>query len=1359
MRSKLTEAVSNAATALVVLAVGSVLSAAAAYWMSNQIEREAKQRFERAVTEAHNAVESRIRIYSDVLLGARGLFIASDSVSRREFRDFVDSLELKRRYPGIVAVHYAHRIAAVQKQAFEAAVRKDTSVDPGGYPDFMVKPPGDRPEYVVVQYIEPFEERKAALGLDQAGEAVRLAALERTRDSNRITASGNVALALDPRNPPGFLMRLPVYRKGMPLATVAQRREAFVGMVGTAFIIIDLMRGVLSEQFLQQTKVRIHDAGFSGRPDELQPPTAENLMFDSDSLLAAPASPPASNDGKPAGPTSRSVMDVGGRRWNLYFSARQERAASSDRWLPAATLLGGLIISLLLFGLMRSLATVGRRATMLAASITEDLRQSEARLARAQRMTQELIEVLPNPVYFKGVDGRYLGVNKAWEAYFGMPRQAFLGNTVHDLYPDHPEVAARLHADDQLLWDSPGIKAYETSITTPDGKRHDVVYYKATFTHADGSVAGLIGTVVDITERKQAEEARAKLAAIVENSNDAIFSRTLDGTTLSWNAGAEKMLGYTAAEAIGKPIAFTLPPDRPPNLARNNENLLRGEVVARESNRITKDGRVIDVLTSHSPIRDAAGNIVGASVFMQDITALKQAQAAAQASEERFRATFDQAAVGIAHTSFEGNYILVNQKLCDMLGYREYELVGRAAAEFTHPDDRETGRQYRQRMWEGKLAGFTEEKRYLRKDGSVIWTNRTVSLSRDASGKPLYFIRVIEDITARKEIEERYRATFDNAPIGIMHTAIDGYRILRANRKLGEMLGYTQDELLGMTSTDLVHPDFQFSDRISYRQPILNDEQQSFASERKFIRKDGSELWVNRTVSVVKNAAGEPLYFIRIVEDISDRKQAEVALRDSEARYRSVIAAIAEGVVLRDRDARIVACNASAKRILGRTLDQMRGSIYYDSSWQAIREDGTSFSTEERPIHVALRTGQLQSNVVQGLRKPDGTVLWLSMNVQPLFDESGTTLSGIVSTLTDITERKQAEQRLTMEHTVTRILAEAGTLAEAAPRIIQTICETMGWHCGARWQMDKEAGVLRCIECWGVDTPEIREFIAENSKRAVDPKAPSGRGLVRRIYNSGEPLWIADVSQERGLLRAPMVLKAGLHGAFGFPLLLGGEVLGLMEFFHRDVREPDALLLKIAESIGNQIGQFMARKQAEERIRHLASYDELTGLPNRSMFHERLHHALAQAQRHSRPLAALFIDLDRFKNINDTLGHEAGDRVLKEVAERLRGCLRDSDTVGRLGGDEFVVLLEELPQLSDVAAVAQKILDAVARPFILAARDYHIGASIGISAFPEDGKDLQTLMKNADAAMYRAKEQGRNNYQFYSAPTNVARDS
>jgi PAS domain S-box-containing protein len=262
----------------------------------------------------------------------------------------------------------------------------------------------------------------------------------------------------------------------------------------------------------------------------------------------------------------------------------------------------------------------------------------------------------------------------------------------------------------------------------------------------------------------------------------------------------------------------------------------------------------------------------------KQIANLQQMQAALRMSEERYRATFDQVAVGIVHTSFEGTYINVNQKFCEMLGYSESELVGRIAADFAHPDDVELGPQYRSLLWEGKRNLYTEEKRYLRKNGTVIWTNRTVSLARDASGQPLYFIRVIEDITARKEAEERYRATFDNAPVGIMHTEIDSYRILRANRKLCEMLGYTEDELLGMTSTDIVHPDYRFSDRSAYLKPILSDERQSFASERKFMRKDGSELWVNRTVSLARNAADEPLYFIRIIEDITARKRAEAEI-------------------------------------------------------------------------------------------------------------------------------------------------------------------------------------------------------------------------------------------------------------------------------------------------------------------------------------------------------------------------------------------------------------------------------------------------------------------------------------------------
>ncbi len=210
-----------------------------------------------------------------------------------------------------------------------------------------------------------------------------------------------------------------------------------------------------------------------------------------------------------------------------------------------------------------------------------------------------------------------------------------------------------------------------------------------------------------------------------------------------------------------------------------------------------------------------------------------------------------------------------------------------------------------------------------------------------------------------------------------------------------------------------------------------------------------------------------------------------------------------------------------------------------------------------------------------------------------------------------------------------------------------------------------------------------------------------------------------------------------------------------MEFFSLTSRPPDKALLQSTRAIGSQIGLFIARKQAEERIRHLAHYDELTGLANRSMFSQRLSHALAQARRNGIQLAVLFIDLDRFKKINDTLGHEAGDSVLKEVAERLQGCLRESDTVGRLGGDEFVALLEGIPQSMHCAEVAQKILAAVARPFAFDTQEFHLTASIGISTYPADSEDVQSLLKNADVAMYRAKELGKNNFQFYSAQMNI----
>ena len=172
------------------------------------------------------------------------------------------------------------------------------------------------------------------------------------------------------------------------------------------------------------------------------------------------------------------------------------------------------------------------------------------------------------------------------------------------------------------------------------------------------------------------------------------------------------------------------------------------------------------------------------------------------------------------------------------------------------------------------------------------------------------------------------------------------------------------------------------------------------------------------------------------------------------------------------------------------------------------------------------------------------------------------------------------------------------------------------------------------------------------------------------------------------------------------------------------------------------------RRQTEEKLKIVATHDSLTALPNRTLLHERLSHALASAQRHGRPLAVLLVDLDRFKHVNDTLGHEAGDTLLQVAARRIDNCLRETDTMARQGGDEFVVLMDELSDREPILRVSQRILDAMVEPFVIEGQEIHVSASIGISVYPGDGR---TLLRNADIALYRAKGKGKNNYQFYSA--------
>jgi diguanylate cyclase (GGDEF)-like protein/PAS domain S-box-containing protein len=361
-----------------------------------------------------------------------------------------------------------------------------------------------------------------------------------------------------------------------------------------------------------------------------------------------------------------------------------------------------------------------------------------------------------------------------------------------------------------------------------------------------------------------------------------------------------------------------------------------------------------------------------------------------------------------------------------------------------------------------------------------------------------------------------------------------------------------------------------------------------------------------------------------------------------------------------------------------------------------------------------------------------GNISWVHAVAEPIVGNDGQPAL-VRGTFMDINDRKQLEQRQAMEHNVTRVVAESQTLDDAIPKIIRMICETFGWDCGAYWRWDKRDGMLHCSDMWSINSSQVKEFLALSK---LQDFAPTQAGLIRQVWSTGEPVWIADVSREPTFLRASIAAKAGLHGAFAFPIRIGDELCGVLEFFVRKVCQPDAALLRMGQSIGLQIGQFIARTAAQKQIRQLAHYDFLTGLPNRTLFNQLLDHALVKAQRYSRQLAIMFIDLDGFKQINDRFGHDAGDHLLVTFTLRLRESLRRSDLVGRhtgsdtaarLGGDEFVVLVDEFVDPFELETVAGRILAAAAQPFPLAGPEGEVSASIGISVYPIDGTDIETL--------------------------------
>jgi diguanylate cyclase (GGDEF)-like protein/PAS domain S-box-containing protein len=478
---------------------------------------------------------------------------------------------------------------------------------------------------------------------------------------------------------------------------------------------------------------------------------------------------------------------------------------------------------------------------------------------------------------------------------------------------------------------------------------------------------------------------------------------------------------------------------------------------------------------------------------------------------------------------------------------------------------------------------------------------------------------------------------------------------------------------------------------------------------------------------------------------VAEQTRMQKALEESTARLAALIDASPIAIVVTDHNRVTLRWNRAAERIFGWSEAEVMGTVapYVPPELQA---ESATFSS-------MLMRGLPLEGVEATRRRKDGTTLAVSISGAPVRDARGEVVA-LMLMMTDVSERQRAARREQLEFAVTRVLAEAEESGAAIRGVLEAIGELGGWAYGAHWLLDPANGELACSEVWHVDEARIADFAAVSRRRRTDPAQPGG--IVRNVFVTQAPHWIEDIAATEGIGRRHLALAAGLRTAWAFPVLVGSESFGAIEFCSIDRLPRDAALLDYGRTLGSQVGQYLARKEAEAHLQFYADHDALTGLPNRAMFSRRLAQALAQATRHGRGAAVLFIDLDGFKAVNDSLGHDAGDHVLKEVAIRLRDGLREGDTLGRQGGDEFVVLIEDAATREGLADVAEKILETVARPVEVAGVSYALTASVGISLSPEHGTDAQTLLQRADMAMYRSKELGKNTFRFYDTPAGSA---
>jgi len=562
-----------------------------------------------------------------------------------------------------------------------------------------------------------------------------------------------------------------------------------------------------------------------------------------------------------------------------------------------------------------------------------------------------------------------------------------------------------------------------------------------------------------------------------------------------------------------------------------------------------------------------------------------------------------------------------------------------------------------------------------------------------------------QKLESQQKVEQELRhhkrqldAIFDNAPVELYLKDHEG-RYLRINRQFEKLFNVNNDDLVG-NLPDQIHGPLLAAATRRHDLEVLTKGKILSREERALLPIDGQVHTLLTVKFPVYDSEGNINGLGSVATDISAHKLAEERIQD--------MVNTLDGIVWEsDPDSlNFTYVSEQAERILG----------YPVADWLEPEFWPTRIHPEERDsiveyVKQCYREGLDRFEIVYRFIARDGHAVWLR-DLVSVRRESGQP-KRVMGIMIDISKEKMAEQRLIaaedrfrtifMSATVGMSLADlkTGLLVEANPAYENIIGRSSVEMKQLSWQ--------------AITHPDDLELVSQQMKRIVSGEITSFKIPRRFIRPDNEIVWTEST-----------LIKIASEKAASDPQLL-------------------AIVDDISE-----------RKEFEEKIKRQANYDLLTGLPNRTMLHDRLTQLIKKERRDGQEFALLLIDLDEFKDVNDTLGHNRGDELLIETAGRIKSCVRESDTVARLGGDEFVIIISELLVKSGVVQVAQSILDTISEPYLLGENQVYISASIGITLYPGDGEDMMSLIKNADQAMYVAKKSGRNQYHYFTQAMQLA---